>query len=113
MTNESQWQAGTTGALFANFFQPDGSSRPGADWAVTLRRGTNTYSVTVRAYLGDDVTKKVRKDTKYQARTVLGYIGDLLAEGWTPDQNRELVIVIQNPKDGDAEERSRPWWRFW
>jgi hypothetical protein len=49
---------------------------------------------------------------------VLGYVNDLLAQGWTPEQGGELVIVIQNStgeKGGSeiADQASRPWWRFW
>src|SRR5262245_2713605 len=113
MTNESQWQMQTAGALFAHFFQPDGSSRDGADWAVQLRQGASTYRVTVRAYLSNDLTKRARKDTRYQGQIVLRYICDLLAEGWTPDQKRDLLIVIQNPIGSVVEQTGKPWWRFW
>ena len=112
MMSESQWSVRTSGALFANFFQPDGSSRPGADWAVKLNQGANDYNVTVRAYLSDDATRRVRKDSCYQAQTVIGFIYDLLAQGWTPDQRRDLVIVIQNPNETKEGSRKR-WWQFW
>jgi len=85
------------GALSAHFYQPDGSSRPGTDWTVGLKRGDDTYTVIVRAYLSDDASEQTRKDTVYQGRTVLGYISDLLSQGWTPDREGDLVIVIQNP----------------
>ena len=121
MTNESPWQMRIEGALSAHFFQPDGSSRPGTDWSVGLRQGENVYPVMVRASLSEDMTKRARADTEYQGQTVLGYVSDLLAQGWTPDQEGELVITIQNPP-GEAEPVAenvaesvgdKPWWKFW
>jgi|SRR5262249_15535984 len=97
MTSEPQWLMRIEGALSAHFYQPDGSSRPGTDWTVGLKRGDDTYTVIVRAYLSDDASEQTRKDTVYQGRTVLGYISDLLSQGWTPDREGDLVIVIQNP----------------
>ena len=114
MTNEPQWLMRIHGGLSAHFFQPDGSSRPGTDWTVGLKRGESAYNVTVRAYLSEDATKRTRADTKYQEETVLGYLSDLLAQGWRPDQGRgDLVIVIQNPSGGKEEQTGKRWWRFW
>lgn len=113
MTNEDQWLIRTEGALNAHFFQPDGSSRPGTDWSVMLKQGEKTYHVMVRAYLSEDITKRARADTEYQGQTVLGYINDLLAQGWTPDRGDELVITIQNPSGEQVSEAGKPWWRFW
>jgi hypothetical protein len=113
MADEQQWLMRVEGALSANFFQPDDSSRPGTDWAVGLQRGDRTYKVMVRAYLGDDMTKRARGDTQYQGQTVLGYVGDLLARGWTPEQGGDLVIVIQNPTGEQVGGPRKPWWQFW
>ena len=113
MTNEDQWQMRIKGALSAHFFQPDGSSRPGTDWAVELKQGERNYPVMVRAYLSEDLTKRTRADTEYQRQTVLGYINDLLAQGWRPDQDGELEITIQNPTGEKEDAASKPWWRFW
>lgn len=105
------------GALSAHFIQPDGSSRPGTDWSVGLKQGEREYHVMVRTYFSDDMTKRARADTEYQGHTVFGYLNDLLAGGWRPDQGGELAITIQNPtgeKEAEAEaEASKPWWRFW
>jgi hypothetical protein len=57
------------------------------------------------------MTRRVRKDTDYQLRTVLGYISDLLEQGWTPEQCGELEITIQNPTD--ETDANKQWWRFW
>jgi hypothetical protein len=113
MTNEDQWLMRVAGALSAHFFQPDGSSRPGTDWSVELKQGEREYHVMVRAYLSDDMTKRARADTEYQGQTVLGYISDLLDQGWTPDQGGELEITIQNPTGEEATAASRAWWKFW
>ena len=100
--------------LSAHFTQPDGRSRPGADWAVGLKLGEREERVMVRAYLSEDMTAQARADTEYQGRTVLGYIGDLLAQGWTPDRGGELVITIQNPSSPDQlTPKRKPWWQFW
>jgi len=113
MTNEGQWLMRIDGALSAHFMQPDGSSRPGTDWAVGLKRGERDYHIMVRAYLSEEMTKRARADTEYQGQTVLEYVGDLLAQGWTPDQGAELAITIQNPIGEKEDAASRPWWRFW
>ena len=110
--SESQWLMRVEGGLAAHFKQPDGSSRPGTDWVIGLKRGDSTYKVMVRAYLSDDATSKTRADNKYQAQTVMGYLNDLLSQGWTPDQQRDLSIVIQNPTGASADAQ-KPWWRFW
>jgi hypothetical protein len=113
VTIDDQWLMRITGALSAHFLQPGGGSRPGTDWAVDLKRGEREYHVTVRAYLSDDMTKRAQADTEYQGRTVLGYINDLLAQGWRPDQGGELVITIQNPTGEKEDAAGNPWWGFW
>ncbi|MBA3242776.1 MAG: hypothetical protein H0T60_16245 [Acidobacteria bacterium] len=113
MTNEEQWLLRIEGALSAHFFQPDGSSRPGTDWSVSLKQGERTHHVMVRAYLSEDMTKRARADTEYQGQTVLGYVNDLLAQGWTPEQEGDFAITIQNPTGEKESEASKPWWRFW
>jgi hypothetical protein len=113
MSNQEQWLMRIEGALSAHFFQPDGSSRPGTDWSVGLKRGEQTYNVMVRAYLSDDMTKRARADTDYQGHTVMGYLNDLLEQGWTPEQGGDLEITIQNPTGETEIEESKPWWKLW
>lgn len=116
---QSEWMIRIAGALSAHFFQPDGSSRPGTDWSVELKRGEEVFGVIVRAYLSEDITKAARKDLNYQGQTVLGYISDLLEQGWTPDQEQNLSIVIQNPSGEQSASRDehhaspKPWWKLW
>ena len=113
MLDEQQWLMRIEGGLSAHFFQPDGSSRPGTDWTVGLKRGDTTCTVTVRAYLSSDMTQRARNDTDYQGQTVLGYVSDLLDQGWTPGQEGNLVITIQNQTGEPEEGPQKPWWRFW
>jgi len=96
--SEPQWLLRIESGLAAHFIQPDGSSWPGTDWAVGLKRGDDEYRVIVRAYLSADATAATRDDQQYQAQTVLGYVSDLLNQGWMPDQPDQLQITILNPK---------------
>jgi hypothetical protein len=95
--DEAQWLMRVEGALDAHLMQPDGTSRPGTDWTIGLKHGEDIYSVMVRAYLSDDATAETRADTEYQAHTVMGYLNDMLTQGWTPAEPHTHVIVIQNP----------------
>jgi hypothetical protein len=97
MANQ-QWQARVEGALHAHFKQDDGSSRPGTDWKVGLKRGDETHIIFVRAYLADGVTKATRDDTTYQGQTVIGYVFDRLAAGWTPAAEPLPGLTILDPK---------------
>jgi hypothetical protein len=85
------------GGLSAHFFQPDGSSKPGTDWTVGLKRGDEIRRVMVRTYLDDGVSEGTRSDTEYQGQTVLGYVNDLLGNGWSPEQGSPPEIVIRDP----------------
>jgi hypothetical protein len=100
---DEQWQARVEGALNAHFKQPDGSSRPGTDWKIGLRRGDEIRTVIVRAYLADTVSTATRENTNYQGQTVLGYIFDRLKTGWTPvDGPLPGLITILDPQPGQA-----------
>jgi len=84
--------------LAASFIQPDGTSRSGTDWVIGLKHGEATCTVMVRAYLSDNIRLNLKSDREYQARTVMGYLNDLLAQGWLPDQPRNHTITIGNPR---------------
>jgi hypothetical protein len=86
------------GGLSAHFLQPDGSSKPGTDWTVGLKRGGEIRQVMVRTYLDEGVSERTRSDTEYQGQTVLGYVSDLLAKGWAPEKGSPPQIVIRDPK---------------
>lgn len=98
--SEAQWQGRIDSGLSAHFIQPDGTSRPGIDWAVGLKRGDETHKMLVRAYLADGVSKATRDDAEYQARTVLGYVFDRLATGWSPSDGPLPAVTIFDPKPG-------------
>jgi hypothetical protein len=99
-----EWQARVEGALSAHFKQPDGSSRPGTDWAIGLKRGDETHKIFVRAYLADGVTGATRDNTEYQGQTVIGFVFDHLAAGWSPVDAPlpALTLTILDPKPGQA-----------
>ena len=96
------WLVRIEGALNAHFKQPDGSSRPGTDYAVGLKRGDEAQRVLVRAYLAPDITAATRRDTNYQAQTVMRYVSDRLGAGWTPGQPLPPV-TIRNPDAGSGD----------
>ena len=95
-------QARVEGALNAHFKQDDGSSRPGTDWKIGLKRGDETQTIFVRAYLADGVSKATRDDTAYQGQTVIGYVFDRLGGGWTPADGPLPALTILDPKPGQA-----------
>jgi hypothetical protein len=109
----ADWQARIDGALAAHFKQPDGSSRPGLDYQLSLQRGEAIHRIVVRAYLAKDLTPATLGDAEYQAQTVLGYIFDRLGQGWVPDgdSNPLPAVTILNPAPGyvHAAPRKRGW----
>ena len=113
--SEEPWRMRVEGGLSAHFKQPSGPSRPGTEWAIVLKRGEETHTVRVRAYLAEGAGKATRADQGYQARTTMQYLDDLLARGWHPSEQREHVITIGDPlpSPGAAPARRKPWWRFW
>ena len=112
--SEPSWLLRIESGLAAHFKQPDGSSRPGTDWSVGLKRGSDEYRVIVRAYLSADATAATKSDQKYQVQTVLGYVNDLLNQGWTPAQGGQLQLTILNPTAESMSAKTRkPWWQLW
>lgn len=97
--SEAQWLMRIEGGLNAHFKQADGSSRPGTDWAVGLKHGEDLYKVFVRTYLSDDLRADLKANQEYQAQTVMGFLNDLIRQGWHPDQPRDLTITITNPRN--------------
>jgi hypothetical protein len=66
---DDPWLMRVEGALEAHFMQPSGTSRPGIDWTIGLKRGEELHRVRVRSYFADDMTSAVRADTTYLGRT--------------------------------------------
>jgi hypothetical protein len=104
------WQARLEGAMHAHFKQADGSSRPGTDYKVGLKRGDQTCQIFVRAFLAENMTPAARQDAQYQGQTVIGYVFDRLAPGWEP--NGEMfpfpALTIMNPTPGAGPAPSQP-----
>ena len=105
-----EWLMRVERGLSAHFKQPDGSSRPGTDWSIGLKRGDETHSVIVRTYLADDLSAAFRKDTQFQARTAMQYLNDLLQKGWDPTGPAAPAITIANPTGAPVKQ---PRWKFW
>ena len=95
---DTEWQARIEGAFDAYFKQADGSSRPGRDWG--LRRGDELHTILVRAYLAERASKATRRNTNYQAQTVIGYVFDRLGGGWTPADGPLPGLTILDPSPG-------------
>jgi hypothetical protein len=109
MDNTTGWQIAVLQGLQAHFKQPDGSSKPGTDWAVALRDGEREHRILVRSYI-------VAVGQDQEVQMVSQFIGELLHEGWTPDEWKgepgELTLPSgQNPDSPKAS--PKPWWRFW
>jgi len=114
MRAQSGWQIEVTGALAAHFTQPDGSSKSGMDWAVSLTRASEAKRIMVRAY-DDAVTGASPEDGAHLVRL---YVASLLKSGWSPDKyefvpgeltySSELAPPLRNPTAP-----TRPWWRIW
>lgn len=94
---DGEWLARVEGGLDGRFRQRRGASRQGTDWAVSLKRGTETRRIIVRAYLGRGVAEATKRDRLYQTDTVVGYVFDRLAQGWSPDQGALPSITILDP----------------
>lgn len=116
MSND-QWLMRIERGLSAHFKESDGSSRPGVEWAVGLKRGDELHTVTVKALLADDATPATRANQEYQAQTAMQYLNDQLHSGWDPAQAKEHVIYISNPRGAAAAAAPagdrKPWWKLW
>ena len=72
--------------------------RSGTDWKIGLKRGDEIHTIFVRAYLADGVTKATRNNTNYQAQTVIGYVFDRFAAGWTPSDGPLPGLTVLDPQ---------------
>ena len=93
------WQARIDDTLQAAFKQPDGSSRQGTDYKLSLKQGDAVQQIIVRAYLAADLTPAARADAHYQGQTVIGYVFDRLNQGWLPNGEAYPLpaLTILNP----------------
>jgi hypothetical protein len=115
--SDNEWLMRVENGLSAHFKEEDGTSRPGVDWAIGIKRGEETFTVRVKALLTDDATKATRRDQQYQAQTAMQYLNDELRSGWDPAQEREHTIYIGNPHPSVTGEAptppGKPWWKIW
>ena len=74
------WKISASKALKASFWQPDGTSKPGADWLVSLDDGAREYKLLVRVYADDVVGMTIEQ----QAAIAMQFVADLAPTGWTP-----------------------------
>jgi hypothetical protein len=92
MNVQSKWIIRITGYLQAHFWQLDGTSRPGIDWAVSLTRNSEAKRILVRAY--EDAV--INAPPEQAAQLVEGYVASLVDSGWSPDDYKgtpgELVF---------------------
>jgi hypothetical protein len=90
------WRIEITGGLNAHFKQPDGPSKPGTDWAITLKRGAEGHRILVRSYARGE--GKVSQ--QQEIGMVLQYVAGLLGQGWTPRDSKgapdELILPLDN-----------------
>jgi hypothetical protein len=90
--NVKGWTISVVAGLNAHFNQPDGSSKPGTDWAVSIRGGETEERVLVRSYSADHpgLTPEALRIK------VALFIGDLFVRGWRLSDYRhtpgELVL---------------------
>jgi hypothetical protein len=94
------WMMRVEGALSAHFKVPNGPSRPGVHWAIGLKQGEKTYQVQVRTLFADDATAETKADQEYQGQVAMQYLNDCLGNGWHPDQEKDHLIYISNPRSG-------------
>jgi hypothetical protein len=107
----NRWRITVTRGLSAHFYTESGVSKPGSDWAVSLKRGRSEKRILVRIY--DD---NVARGELQQTHAIIAFVARLIDSGWTPDdykaQPGELVVPTQfRPRPEDYQ--PKPWWRFW
>jgi hypothetical protein len=112
-SSDAGWLMRIEGVLSAHFKQPDGTSRPGTDWKVGLKRNDEIHTVFVRTFFREEASAATRADTTYQGRAVMGYLNDLIREGWLPTDPIPNAIDIGNSPEGAASPPKKPWWRIW
>jgi hypothetical protein len=102
MIEAAGWSIAVAGQLRAHFKQPDGPSRAGADWAVTLTKDGQPRRILVRAW-DSDIGSQTRAGPLVEA-----YVAGLIQSGWSPEAQRGAPgeLVYGGPK-------AKPWWKVW
>jgi hypothetical protein len=114
MSNRLPWKISVVSALRASFLQPNGPSRPGADWLVVLERGTEAKKLLVRIFADD----AVGMSPVQVAQLAVGYVAKLIGSGWSPlDYKGKPGELTVPPRalglSAVAKPITKPWWRFW
>jgi len=108
----SAWAIHVNDVLRAHFKQPSGPSRAGADYAVTLKSGTETRQVIVRLY-----TDGKERSTQQEVFAVTDYLMNRLLSGWSPNDYTgmpgELVVPPPSPTAPPESGAKKPWWKIW
>ena len=94
----SEWKLSAATALTGYFRQPDGTSKAGSDWAVSLTDGVNQYMVQVRVFSEDVEGMTVEQ----QSQVAVNYVIHRLKRGWKPTSYSgrpgELTVPSRPPK---------------
>jgi hypothetical protein len=113
MSPQLGWQIEVTSAIAAHFIQPDGSSKAGMDWLVSLTRASETKRLMVRAY--DHAVTKASPEQG--AQLVLRYVASRLNSGWSPGKDEFAGQLTYSsdlaPPPMSPAKPARPWWRAW
>ena len=107
------YQVAITSGLRAHFKQPDGPSKAGTDWDVSISRGQQRTRVFVRTY---DADFAGISDAELMA-TISRFVGARLESGWLPSdyQGRpgELTVPSGEAVSPSTVHTKKPWWRIW
>jgi hypothetical protein len=106
-----RWHITPISGLSAHFYTENGESKPGTDWAVSLKNRGREKRVIVRIF--DD---NVARGQRQQSEAIIGFLAHIINGGWVPENYEgepgELVVPTHfcpMPK----EYQPKPWWRFW
>lgn len=108
----SDFRFGVINGLQAHFLQPDGPSRPGVDWIVSVVQQSVETRVVVRTYSDDTPTQTVEQ----QAKAAVDFLAKLLASGWRLSDYKglpgELIVPgLSATPIPPAMPDKKVWWR--
>ena len=95
MESETAWGARISGVLEAHFHQPTGGSRPGADYAIGLKRG-DTQEITLTGPGGEVLAQSRLPPLDRDKAQYLLYAGKKRpASGWSKGVYTARYTVIR------------------
>lgn len=105
----TDWRFSIVDAFHAHFYiEDDPESRPGVEWVIEIARGPACVKVLVRGVFADDLGPKTRADHRYQAQTGIGFLADMIEDGWHPREGEQFLIEIHEPDEDDSPETGIP-----